>query len=283
MLFLFGTGKSVLKNQYPLQGCTCPNCHQTNTMTAGTIARYFHFFFVPVFPTSKDNMAVCNHCNATFSFNQFTDGMKKSFESQHNLNPNSRPVWHGCGCFIILIAILGFIGLLIVGWFKSKDEPEKPKDKREVYLKADMEKLTNDPKMETDSTSFHIKNYMNDILEGELDKRNIKYFSRINGNKLLVILDIDDIKRIKASERYYILNFVQSALDEHDGYKDMEKYIGVDGQWNMVLAMAPHYMDIDGKFADEKILYPFYDTPKNYSEPIELKVKANDTHRKGEK
>jgi hypothetical protein len=23
-------------------------------------------------------------------------------------------LWHGCGCFIILIAILGFIGLLIV-------------------------------------------------------------------------------------------------------------------------------------------------------------------------
>jgi hypothetical protein len=97
-----------------------------------------------------------------------------------------------------------------------------------------MEKLTNDPKMETDSTSFHIKNYMNDILENELYKGKIKYFSRINGNKLLIILDIDDIKKIKASERYYILNFVQSALDEHDGYKDMEKYIGVDGQWNMV-------------------------------------------------
>jgi hypothetical protein len=58
--------------------------------------------------------------------------MKNSFESQHNLNPNSRPVWHGCGCFIILIAILGFIGLLIVGWFKSKDEPEKPKDKEKL-------------------------------------------------------------------------------------------------------------------------------------------------------
>lgn len=283
MLFFFGTGKSTLKNQYPLQDCTCPSCQQTNTMIAVTVAGYFHFFFIPVFPTSKDHIAICNHCKARYSYNHFTDEMKQSFESQNNIHPNSRPVWHGCGCFIILIALLFFIGTLIIGWFKSKDEPEKPKDKREAYLKADMGKATNNPTLKTDSTSFYIKEYFDDILENELNKKNIKYFSKINGNKILIIVDIDDIKRIKSSERQYILTFVGEALDEHGGYENMERYIGVDGMWNMVVAMAPHYTDVDGKFADEKILYPFYDTPKNYSEPVEIKVKSRNADKKEEK
>lgn len=283
MLFLFGTGKSILKNQYPLHGCACPSCQQNNTLTVGTIARYFHFFFIPIFPTSKDNIAICGHCKAQIPFGQFTDEMKRSFESQHNLNPNSRPVWHGCGCFLILIGLLFLFGAMIVGWFKSKDEPEKPKDKREAYLKADMEKATASPKRETDSTSFYIKTFMDEILEDELNKNSIKYFSKINGDKLLVILDINDIKRVKASERHYLLKFVEAALAEHEGYEDMKTYIGVDGMWNMVLASSPNGTDTDGRFADEKILYPFYDAPKNYSEPVEIKVKANDDHRNGEK
>lgn len=283
MLFLFGTGKSTLKNQYPLQDCTCPSCHQNNTMVAGTIARYFHFFFIPVFPTSKDNVAVCNHCKGSFSYSQFTDEMKQSFDTQQTAHPNSTPVWHGCGCFIILIGIVCFIGLLIMSWFKTKDEPEKPKDRREAYLKADMKKVTEHPTMATDSTSFYIKEYMDDILENELNKKNIKYFSKINGDKILIILDIDDIKKIKYSERYYFINFVQAALEEHEGYENLQQYIGVDGMWNMVLAVSPHYTDVDGKFAEESTLFPFYDAPKNYSEPVEITVKSNKTDQKGKK
>jgi hypothetical protein len=283
MLFLFGTGKSTLKNQYPLQGCSCPSCHQNTSMVAGTIARYFHFFFIPVFPTSRDNVAVCNHCKGSFSYNQFTDEMKQSFDAQQAAHPNSRPVWHGCGCFIILIGIVCFIGLLVVGWFKSKDEPEKPKDKREAYLKADMKKATENPTMATDSTSFYIKDYMDDILENELNKKEIKYFSKINGDKILIILDINDLKKIKPSERYYIINFVKEALEEHVGYENLQQYIGVDGMWNMVLAVSPHYTDIDGKFAEESVLFPFYDAPKNYSEPVEITVKSNKTDLKEKK
>jgi hypothetical protein len=283
MLFLFGTGKSTLKNKYSLTNCICPKCQQTNTMFAGTIARYFHFFFIPIFPTSKDNIAICNHCNTSLSFNQFTDEMKQSFESQHNLNPNSRPIWHGCGCFIILIAIFFFIILLIISWFKSKDEPEKPKDIREAYLRSDISKVTNKPTLETDSTSFYIKDYMDEIFDDELNKKEIKYFSKINEDKVLIILDINDIKKIKASERHYILKFVKSALEEHEGYEKMKKYIGVDGQWNMVLVSTPNGSDTKGKFADKELLYSFYDKSQNDIGAVELKSKSNDINRERKK
>lgn len=266
MFFLFGTGKSTLKNQYKLQNCACPNCAQVNTLVAGTIAKYFHFFFLPVFPTSKENIAICSHCNAKFSYDQFTDEMKQGFDYQHNVNPNPRPIWHGCGCFLILLAIIFFIIMVIISWFRSKGDAEKPEDKREFYLKADMKKVTKHPTLATDSTSFYVKEYMDYIFEDELDKNEIRYFSRINGNKVLILLDIDDIKRIKPSERHYILSFVKSALAEHEGYKGMQRYIGVDGQWNLVLASTPNGSDTKGKFADRELLYPFYDKPENDAE-----------------
>ncbi len=271
MLFLFGTGKSTLKNQYQLRNCECPNCHQRNTLTGGTIARYFHFFFIPVFPTSKNHIAICNHCNAKFSYNLFTDEMKQSFDSQYNINPNSRPIWHGCGCIIILIALVLLIGALLVGWYKTKDEPEKPKDKREAFLKDDINKVTAVPTMETDSTSFYIKQCLDEIIDQELNKKNIKYYSKANGDKLLIILDIDDMKRIKSSERHYLLNFVRDCLRLHDGYEDKQLYIGIDGMWNMVLVSTPHGSDTDGKFADEKLLYPFYDVVETSIETVEIK------------
>ncbi|MCA6067438.1 zinc ribbon domain-containing protein [Chryseobacterium sp. RG1] len=283
MLFLFGTGKSTLKNQYPLHQCTCPNCHQTNTMIAGTVARYFHFFFLPVFPTSKDNIAICRHCNANFSYGQFTDEMKQAFDSQYNVNPNSRPIWHGCGCFLILMAIFFFVVLLIIGWFKSKDEPEKPEDKREAFLKTDIHKTKSKPSMETDSTSFYIKECLDGLLQDELDKNGIGYFSKQNGNKILIILHIDDMKKIKSSERHYMISIVKKCLELHEGYEDKELYIGIDGRWNMVLVSTPNGSDTKGKFADETLLLPFYDKPQNDIETVEIKKDSNDVNREGKK
>jgi hypothetical protein len=172
---------------------------------------------------------------------------------------------------------------MIVGWFKSKDEPEKPKDKREAFLKADMAKMTVKPTLETDSTSFYIKNYMDAILEDELDKKEIKYFSKINGNKILILVDIDDIKKIKSSERHYILSFIKSALAGHEGYENMERYVGVDGMWNMVLVSSPNRSETKGKFADEKLLLPFYDQPQNEIESVEIKKDSSNVNRNGKK
>ena len=283
MFFLFGTGKSTLKNQYPLTNCTCPNCKQINTMNAGTIARYFHFFFIPIFPTSKSNIAICGHCNANFPYHTFTDEMKQSFDSQHSVNPNSRPIWHGCGCFLILMAIFFFIVMLIIGWFKSKDEPDKPKDKREAFLSTDIHKTTVKPSMETDSTSFYIKECLDGLLHDELDKNGIGYFSKQNGNKILIILHIDDMKKIKSSERHYLISIVKKCLELHEGYEDKELYIGIDGRWNMVLVSTPNGSDTKGKFADETLLLPFYDKPQNDIETVEIKKDSNDVNREGKK
>lgn len=259
MLFLFGTKNSTLKNKYTLENCNCPSCNEVNTLISGTIAAYFHLFFIPVFPTSKKNIAICNHCKTKFSYDQFTDEMRQSFDEQNSINPNSTPIWHGCGCLIIVLAIFFFIILMIIGWFNAKNEPLKPKDKRELFLKEDLSRATRVPKLETDSTSFYIKDYIDYAIENELDKNNIRYFSKTNGNKILILLDIDDIKKIKVSDRYMILSFVNSALDEHDGYESKKLYIGINGRWNMVMVSAPNFADVEGRFADEAKLYPFYD------------------------
>jgi|GEM_PF-820730 len=259
MLFLFGIRNSTLKNRYLLQDCKCPNCDEINTLVSGTTAGYFHLFFIPIFPTSKSDIAICNHCNAKFPYSQFTEEMKQDFDKQKATNPNSTPVWHGCGCLLVVFFFFIMVVLSVVSWFKSKSEPEKPEDQRELLLVKDLAKATKTPKEEADSTSFYIKDYIDYAIQNELDKKNIKYFSKVNGNKILILLDIDDIKKIKISDRYMILTFVNSALDEHEGYENKKIYMGVQGRWNMVLVSAPNYADVEGSFADEKYLYPFYD------------------------
>lgn len=274
MFFLFGTGKSTLKNQYRLTNCECPVCHQKNTMIAGTIARYAHFFFIPVLPTSRKNIAICSNCNSNFVLEdkQFTPEMEQSFDSQQKVNPNPRPVWHGCGCFIILLAIIFFIGSAIVGWFRSKDEPEKPVDKRKAMLKKDLGKVTSKPTFETDSTSFYIKECFDIMLEGKVNSKEVDYYSKSNGDKILILIDIDDLKKVESSSRYHLIEYVTECLNMHDGYEGKQLYIGVDGMWNMVLVSTPNGSDTSGKFADEELLYPFYDQSQNTIEAVEIKA-----------
>ncbi|MFY1047922.1 zinc-ribbon domain-containing protein [Chryseobacterium sp. GP-SGM7] len=277
MFFLFGTGKSTLKNQYPLTNCECPICHQTNTMVAGTVAKYAHFFFIPVIPTSKKNIAVCTNCNSNFVLEnkQFTPQMEQSFDSQQRVNPNPRPIWHGCGCFIIFLGIIFLLGTAVVGWFRSKDEPEKPEDKRKVLLKSDLSKATRKPEMKIDSTSFYLKECMDMLLGDTVNQDEIEYFSKSNGNKLLVLVDIDDMKKIESSSRYHIIEYVKECLKMHEGYADKEFYIGIDGRWNMILVSTPNGSDTSGKHADEELLYPFYNKTENVIQEVEIKIKKD--------
>lgn len=271
MLFLFGVRSSILKNKYQLHDCTCPKCFQKNTLTIKTIARYFHLFFIPIFPTSKDNFVICSHCNTTLNFNQLSDDMKSSFDYQNKLVPSKTPVWHGCGCLLILLLIFLFMGGVIFTWLTTKDTPAEAKDIRATLLEGDLKKMVKNPTKETDSTSFYLKEFFDEIIQGELNKREIGYFSKVNGNKVLILLDIDDIKRIKKSDRYLILNFVKDGLEMHEGYENKDLYIGVDGMWNMVLVYTPRGSDMMGQFADKKRLYPFYDKPKNRMDSIKTK------------
>jgi hypothetical protein len=263
MFFLFGSGKSTLPNKFLLSGCECPNCHQKETLYTETKARYFHFFFIPVFPLMKTTVAVCSYCKAVYNENQFSENMRDSYQRQNDLNPNKRPIWHGCGCFIIILFILFTLIVSVIGYFKNPSEKSSEKeDPRRAMLKDDLKKTTSSPTASSDSTAFQLRNCMNEMLIEEIHPEKFEWYTAVNEDKLLILVKVDNMKKIKTSERGKLVGYIHDCLGFSDGYQDKKIYVGVEGRWNMVLSASPHRTDFGGSFADEKLLYDFYDKTK---------------------
>lgn len=66
MLFFFGTGNSRV-NTVPLPDLVCVHCNTANSLTSTVFSRYFHLFWIPVFPIGKTSVTVCQHCKQTLT------------------------------------------------------------------------------------------------------------------------------------------------------------------------------------------------------------------------
>lgn len=260
MFFIFGIGKSTLPKKHLLKGCQCPHCQQQDTLFTETKANYFHLFFVPVFPLHKSTMAICTHCKAVYDKSQFSEKMNVFYQRQNELNPNKRPIWHGCGCIIIILLALIITGIVV---FKSPSKTVD--DPRKEMLHTDLAKTTKNPTMETDSTAFKIKSCLNEMLVEEMHPEEIQAFTKQEGYKLLVLLKVDNMKKIKPSVRRELIDVIKECLSLYEDYDAQQLYIGVEGRWNMVLTSAPGNSDLNGKFASEDILYGFYNTNEDVS------------------
>ncbi|UAY52995.1 zinc-ribbon domain-containing protein [Ferruginibacter albus] len=262
MFFLFGTNKSKLKHKYFLKNCKCPVCGQLNTLDGSVTGRYFHLFFIPLFPAGKEKSAKCSHCNSTINEKSFTPEMKQEFMIASAENPNKTPFWHGCGCLAIVLLVLVILLSAAYVWFKHRHDPPKAEDYRKVAFNADEKKLDDDSLVPLDSISVDLKNCLDNRFNDVLEKDKFRYFCKINQDRVLVLLKIEDIKKIKADDRHKLIPIIEKCLNNIDGLAGKEVYIGVEGKWNMILTSSPMKEDLDGSFADEDILYPFYDTSK---------------------
>lgn len=258
MLFLFGTRASKIKT-VQLQGQTqCPHCESQNSFIATTYARYFHVFWIPFFPLLKSTILECSHCKKSYDVDGSPESVKAALSKTHELDAPKRPIWHGCGC-LILVAIIAFSMISgVIGYIFNKDEIDKENsDVRKEYLEEAIRKATSKPTIETDSISFYLKTCVSLSLEG-IDMDEIEYYSKVNSDKLLVILKVSDIKKIQASSRKELVYAVDSCIDDFLDMSEYSKYIGVDGNWNMLMVKTPNGSDLGGKFADKKLLLPFY-------------------------
>ena len=139
-------------------------------------------------------------------------------------------------------------------------EEESSKDLRYTYLKQDIKTLT-DNTDRLDAYAIIIKECVDTGVEsdGEVNMDNIKYFTRRNENKLLVLLEVRDLKRIEASSRRIIVDVIEECLEYiQDDSGITEYYICVEGRWNTLLVKTPKKSDLGGRFADNKLLLPFY-------------------------
>jgi len=175
----------------------------------------------------------------------------------------------GCGCLILIIVVL-----ISVIYFFNKDEIDASvNDERRDYLTEDKLLMTSNLTHEKDSISYLVQQCVIFSIEG-VDTDAIKYRSRIIDDKLLLLLGVNDMKNIKKSSRYLLIEAVEECLDALDYDAINDRYIGVDGRWNMLLVSTPNKNDWDGSFADEELLFSFYDELGN---TITRKSTSNDS------
>ncbi|HRV56189.1 MAG: hypothetical protein KDD16_12445 [Mangrovimonas sp.] len=274
MLFFFGTRATKI-GETPIKNTTCNFCSQPDTFKVITFGRYLHFFWIPIFPLFKTQTAECSHCKKTYSENEFSQEMKTAIVKAHELNSPKRPIWHGCGCLLIIaFFVLPMIFGGIYNIFKEDDgskDINEENDVRAEYLNEELSRVTSSLTIETDSIAYDLKECINLTIEGiETDK--IKYATALNKNRLLVLLKVDDMKKIKKSSRKELVYAVEECLDLMEYQNIDEYYIGVDGKWNLLMVKTPYVSDLGGDFADLSDLYTFYDEFEN-----ELVRKRNDT------
>ncbi len=266
MIFFYGLRSSKLKER-KLSNTKCPYCQEENSFIATTFGKYFHFFWIPIIPISKTSVAECSHCKKTYAEKEFSEDMMNSLIRANSTNPAKQPLWHGIGCMLLIIPVLIIIGLVIFSliYHTTNDVPlstSMPLDNRRTLLDKDIDKLSENKVFESDSITLLLRNCITGYLNPEIDRNTIKYLTKRNKNKLLILLEIRDIKKIEAKSRKQLINLIETCVEGMNLENTDQFFIGIEGKYNTVLVKTPVDQDLGGRFADKYKLLDFYDTRK---------------------
>jgi len=246
MIIFYGLKASKL-GEFDIEGTKCPYCKQEEPQHVSVFGRYAHLFWIPLFPLGKKKVAECTHCKKTYSLSAFSPQLKAKYKKHKN--SIKRPLWHWFG--ISLIAGILLIAGITLGFSHSEPDP------RSDLLVSDIAKMTQNPSFESDSLSYKLKGIFNEIIVPELKPEKFKYYSAINGNKLLVLVTIQSLKKVDKKVRKEIIEYIETIINSQEGLKDMEKYIGIHGKYNMMMLKTPT-IEKSGNFIFEFPLFDFY-------------------------
>ncbi|WP_394973918.1 hypothetical protein [uncultured Croceitalea sp.] len=260
MLFFFGTRASKVKER-KLKRTTCPYCQTQDSFVVSTFSKYFHFFWIPIIPLFKTHIAECTHCKKSYDKTHFTQEMQHSLENENRLNPAKRPLWQGCGCLVLVAFFAIMMTISFYGVYMRSNNPEKYKievDPRLALLNADIDRLSSIVQTK-DTVTLALKQCVDDDIVGGISTEDIAYFTKQNDDKLLILLEIRDIKKIDSKYRKELIDVVEDCMRYTNPKDSITQYfIGIEGKWNTVLVKTPFDEDLGGRFADKQLLLPFY-------------------------
>jgi hypothetical protein len=277
MFILYGVRASKIKDG-TLKGPQCKYCKSYNGFTTSTFARYLYIFWIPFLPLNKTVVTECTNCKKTLSGVMFSEEMKQELKQQRVKELSPRPLWHGCGCFGLLLLIILLLILMFSFRFFDKQKYKGDTDTYSWYsekLKADKRKMSSFIDADSDTASFRIRECMNVKVSDNLYKDDFRYFTSIRQNKILVLMEVRDMKKVPPDERKKIVGLMEKCLKENIDKKITEYYICVEGKWNTLLVKTPTASDLDGQFANSDLLFPFYDSTVNKTDSVKKAVKAN--------
>ena len=75
-MIIYGVRTAKVRSGYPGQA-PCPNCHNSGTIAYDITQRYFHVFWIPVFPLKKKIVSGCKSCHFVTELKQMPNVLKE--------------------------------------------------------------------------------------------------------------------------------------------------------------------------------------------------------------
>lgn len=116
-MIIFGIRSGSFKPA-AVPAASCGYCHSTATVHLYFARRYFHIFWIPVFPVGKTGMSECTHCKQSLRQVQMSPTMQNSY------NDASRKVKTSPKYFAGLIIICLFVGAATIAAFVGRSNSE---------------------------------------------------------------------------------------------------------------------------------------------------------------
>ena len=244
-MLIYGTRATTL-DEFDVPLAECAHCGQRGTQRMAVFGRYAHVFWIPLFPIGKVAVAECMHCKRTLRKKEFSTELKRKYEEQSGRV--GRPVWHWAGLTVLLL----FFGSSAVASAFREVDPRK------ALLDADMEALTANPTVTIDPIAYQAKTYFDDYIVEEMHPERFRYHTRVSDGKVLLLMQIPNLKDLEKSARPELVTMINEVADEFPHLEGKERYIGVQGRSSMMLVQTPTATQ-NSSYADEEPLYMFYE------------------------
>lgn len=106
MLIFFGSQKT-LSGIHDVFMYECPYCEKNNSTTLFVYSWYYHIFWIPLFPYSKEAHALCTECKT--KRNEMKFGPKLVSEFKENKKQFRHPWWTWTIIFFLLILTITIV------------------------------------------------------------------------------------------------------------------------------------------------------------------------------
>ncbi|TPN88946.1 zinc-ribbon domain-containing protein [Aquimarina algicola] len=104
MFIFFGTRASLIKSKQIQGNFECSYC-QNNTFNVSIYGRYFHVFWIPIFPLYKSTYLECTHCKKTYNLYETPENFREQLKKDNETAPPKRPLWHSFGGLVFLLIV----------------------------------------------------------------------------------------------------------------------------------------------------------------------------------
>lgn len=126
-MLIYGTGGKIIKDG-TIRNVTCSACKNDTSLQYTVTAKYFHLYWIPVFPYKRQSTVTCHTCADTFMLKDLSQKVQDKFAREKENSGSARfPVWMFSG----LILIVGLIGMAFYSSNKTEntelgyiDQPE---------------------------------------------------------------------------------------------------------------------------------------------------------------